>query len=80
MRKRHLRQTKIEEEEVFNLFNQDLKERITVCMNGFILQTIPFFESFEMEFVSELTFHTRKQTFTMDENIILVRFIILMLI
>lgn len=65
---------KIEEEEVFELLNQDLKEKITVCMNGFILQTIPFFESFDMAFVSELTFYTRKQTYTTDENIFTVLF------
>eukprot|EP00347_Sterkiella_histriomuscorum_P006811 403351340 len=63
------KQIKIEEEEVFKVLNQDLKEKITVCMNGFILQTIPFFESFEMQFVSELTFHTRKETYAMDDNI-----------
>ena len=45
-----------------------------MCMNGFILQTIPFFESFDMAFVSELTFYTRKQTYTTDENIFTVLF------
>ncbi|CDW85756.1 UNKNOWN [Stylonychia lemnae] len=63
------KQIKIEEEEVFEMLNQDLRERITVCMNGFILQTIPFFENFEMEFTSELTFNLRKQTYALDDNI-----------
>lgn len=63
---------KIEQEQVFGLLNENLKEKITVCMNGIVLQTIPFFESFNMEFVSEMTFHLRSKTYAMDDNIFVV--------
>ena len=66
------KQIKIDEEEVYEQLNQDLKEKVTVSMNGFILQTIPFFEDFEMSFVSELTFYLKKETFAMDDNIFVV--------
>ena len=64
---------KIEEEEVFKTLNQDLQEKVTVCLNSFIIQTMPFFNQFQMDFISELTFTTKHQTFTIDENIFVVR-------
>lgn len=64
---------KIEHDEVFDLLNDSLREKVTVSMNGMILQTISFFEEFDMEFVMELTFHSKNANFGMDDNIFLVR-------
>jgi len=63
---------RIEEAEVFSLLNDNLKEKITVCMNGMVIQTIPFFEKFDMEFISELTFYSRTETYATDDTIFVV--------
>jgi hypothetical protein len=41
-------------------------------MNGMVLQTISFFEGFDIEFIMELTFISRNETFAMDDNIFIV--------
>jgi hypothetical protein len=71
------KEIKVDQEEVFAELNDNLKEKITVCMNGMVLQTIPFLENFNLEFIGELTFHTKHQTFSTDENIFIVIIIIL---
>jgi hypothetical protein len=45
------KQIKIEQEEVFEYLNDNLREKVTVSMNGIVLQTIPFFDAFNIEFV-----------------------------
>jgi hypothetical protein len=48
---------KIDEGEVFALLNENLKEKITVYLNGRILKNMKFFEEFGLDFLSELTFY-----------------------
>ena len=54
--------------------NDNLREKITVCMNGMVLQTIPFFDNINLEFLSDMTFNTKNQTLSTDENIFIVRY------
>ena len=46
------KQIKIEEEEVMNLLNEDLKNNITVHLNGRIMRNCDIFDHFSIEFVS----------------------------
>lgn len=48
---------KIDEREVMAMLNENLREKITVYLNGRILQKMPFFESFGLDLLSELTFY-----------------------
>jgi hypothetical protein len=50
------RDTKIEEQEVNELLNEDLNAKIKVYLNGKILKTVKVFEIFPLEFLSNLTF------------------------
>jgi len=61
---------KIEEEEVMGLLNEDLASKITVFLNGRILQSISCLQDFPIDFLSQLTFIFIKKTFAVDENII----------
>ncbi len=45
------KEIKVDQEEVYVELNDNLREKITVCMNGMVLQTIPFLENFNMEFI-----------------------------
>ena len=63
------KEIKIEEKEVFSMLNDNLSEKITVYLNGRILNSIRCFETFQLDFLSELCFNFRKQTFIIDENI-----------
>lgn len=60
---------KIEEEEVYSFLNDDLKSRITVFMNGKILQSVNVFSEFPLDFLSNLTFILGKKNFAMEEYI-----------
>lgn len=48
---------KIDEREVMAMLNENLREKITVYLNGRILQKMVFFESFGLDMLSELTFY-----------------------
>eukprot|EP00347_Sterkiella_histriomuscorum_P021932 403332268 len=60
---------KIEEREVYGLLNENLRDKITLYLNGKILRNIQIFESFSIEFISRLTFVFKKQSFAVDEII-----------
>ena len=47
---------KIEQEEVDALLNDNLRDKITVYLNGRILNNIKLFDEFSIEFLSQLTF------------------------
>ena len=61
---------KIEESEMLKLLNSNLRGKITVYFNGKILQNIKVFKNFPIEFLSNLSFIMKKDTFTPQENII----------
>lgn len=60
---------KIEEKELNSLLNENLKGKITVYLNGQILQNIDILCNFPIEFLSNLTFIFNKTTYTIDENV-----------
>ena len=60
---------KIEEEEVMELLNEDLKNMLTVYINGKILKSVDVFELFPLEFLSNLTFVLRKKQYFLDDHI-----------
>ena len=53
-----------------NLLNDDLKDKITIILNGKIWHNITVFNNFSIGFLSQLTFIFLKKTYSLDENII----------
>ena len=51
--------------------NENLRGKITVYFNGKILQNIDVLYLFPIEFLSNLSFILKKQTFAIDENMII---------
>eukprot|EP00347_Sterkiella_histriomuscorum_P011514 403372162 len=60
---------KIDEEEVMSLLNEDLKNKITVYLNGQTLHATPLFQMFDTDFLSQLTLIFNKKSYSVDENI-----------
>ena len=68
--KRHLdylveykKQYKLEEEEVFSMLNENLIFELIINLNGKMLHSTPLFHHFDIQFLSELTFALKKETF-----------------
>ena len=61
---------KLEEEDVLEMLNENLRLETTVHLNGKILHDTPIFKLFPIAFLSELTFVIKKKIFTIDEHII----------
>lgn len=51
------------------ILNDNLRQKLILYLNGWILKDIPLFESFELEFLSEMTFLFKSNTFMVDDNI-----------
>ena len=50
------------------MLNENLREKITVYLNGRILRSMNFFEvGFEIDFLSELTFYFEMKTYSNDD-------------
>jgi phosphoribosyl-dephospho-CoA transferase len=62
---------KIEESELLSLLNVNLRGKITVYFNGKILQNIDVLYLFPIDFLSNLSFILKKQTFAIDENMVI---------
>ena len=60
---------KIEEDEVMQFLNEDLKGTITVYINGRILKGVKVFSVFPLEFLSNLTFVLKKKTYVTEEYV-----------
>lgn len=69
------KQIKIEEKEVMAMLNENLREKITVYLNGRILKKMKFFENFGLDFLSELTFYFQTMMFASDEFVFQVNFL-----
>ena len=52
----HKKLIKIDEKEVMAMLNESLREKITVYLNGRILQGMSYFQNFGLDMMSELTF------------------------
>ena len=63
------KEIKIDEREVMAMLNESLREKITVYLNGRILQSMPFLEDFGLDFLSELTFIFRRKIFAIEDYI-----------
>lgn len=71
------KEIKIDEKEVMAMLNENLREKITVYLNGRILQKMVFFEHFDLDLLSELTFYFQRMTFAIDDFIFQVIMIII---
>lgn len=60
---------KLEEEEVYGMLNEGLILELIINMNGKMLHKTPIFKHFELEFLSELTFSLKKETFSTNDHI-----------
>jgi signal-transduction protein with cAMP-binding, CBS, and nucleotidyltransferase domain len=60
---------KLEEEDVMEMLNENLRFETTVHLNGKLLNETPLFKSFDVEFLSQLTFIIKKRIFVVDEHI-----------
>lgn len=64
------KEIKIEEKDVMNILNENLRDKLTLYLNGRILKDIKVFEDFDLEFLSEITFIFGQVTYMIDDNII----------
>ena len=55
------------------MLNENLREKITVYLNGRILKSMKFFTPFGIDFLSELTFYFKKMTFAIEDFVFQVR-------
>jgi CRP-like cAMP-binding protein len=51
--------------------NKNLEIKMRALLNGRILKNIKVFKNFEIDFLSDITKQFKKQTFAIDDNIIL---------
>jgi CRP-like cAMP-binding protein len=65
------KEIKIEEKEVMEILNENLRDKLTLYLNGRILKDIKVFEDFDLEFLSEITFIFCQVTYMIDDNIII---------
>lgn len=56
---------------MLNLLNDNLKGKITVYLNGKILQNIEVLSKFPIEFLSNVSFILKKKTYAIDENLLI---------
>ena len=64
------KEIKIEEKDVMKILNENLRDKLTLYLNGRILKDIKVFEDFDLEFLSEITFIFAQVTYMIDDNII----------
>jgi hypothetical protein len=60
---------KLDEEDVLLMLNENLRVETTVHLNAKLLNETPLFKSFEVAFLSQLTFVIKKRIFVIDEHI-----------
>jgi hypothetical protein len=70
---------KVDQEEVFEVLNKNLEIKMRAFLNARILKNIKVFKNFEIDFLSDITKQFKKQTFTVDDNIIVVSFYFLII-
>jgi len=63
------KQYKLDEEDVLLMLNDTLKVETTIHLNGKLLNETPLFQSFDVGFLSQLTFVIKKKIFMIDEHI-----------
>jgi hypothetical protein len=63
----HKRKNKLNENQVLELLNDNLKETVIANLNGRILKECNIFNNFDMIFVSEITFALNRTLFVMSD-------------
>ena len=63
------KQYKIEESEVFSMLNTNLRDKITVQINGRILHRVIIFDNFPLDFLAKITFLFKKRSYIVDDAI-----------
>jgi len=53
------------------MLNENLRLEMIVHLNGKVLHSTSIFKSFDIAFIGELTFILKRETFTIDENVVL---------
>lgn len=61
---------KIEENEVLNLLNDDLRNNVTIHLKGRIIRNCELFDNFKIEFVSQLVFLLNLKRYSVGDSII----------
>ena len=59
----------LEEKEILSMLNENLREQITVYLNGTILRNMKFLEDFDLDYLSEVAFKFKVKNFAIDEFI-----------
>ena len=67
---------KIDKGEVMALLNENLREQITVYLNGRILKSWKFLEDFDLDYLSEVAFKFKVQRYAIDEFVFNVNIIL----
>ena len=55
------------------MLNENLKLEMIVHLNGKMLHDTPLFQNFDIIFISELTYMLKRETYSIDDNIFIVR-------
>ena len=63
------KQFKLSELEVLNMLNENLRDQVTVHLNGRMLKNTKIFAMFDSRFLSEITFLLEYENFSMDDHI-----------
>ena len=61
------KQVKVDENEVFHMLNENLKDKINMHIRGVVLNKIKFFEPFGIDFLSDLTEKFSRFTYVTDD-------------
>ena len=65
----HKRTNKLNENEVLDLLNENLREQVIANLNGRILNECELFSQFDMIFISEITFLLERKLFVMSDTV-----------
>lgn len=52
------------------LLNEELKDKITIYLNGQIIQKMGVFFNFKIDFISQLTFVFVQKSYSVDDNLV----------
>ena len=63
------KQFKLEEEEVFDMLSEGLRMELIVNLNGNMLHSTPMLRNFDLQFLSEMTFALKKETYSYGDCI-----------
>lgn len=58
---------------MYGLLNDNLRDKITVYLNGRILHNMQVFDSFQIEFLAKVTFIFKRHSYALDDTVFNVR-------